>query len=100
MSKIKRTLLYSVLLSGLAIMPVAAFGAGNNENNGNMKNKTEQMGDSSYGIDFYKKGDAEKNDKETAYWHRSYRYRPYYHYYPYRPYYYNYYYRHSPYYYW
>lgn len=86
MSKVKRTLLYSVLLSCLAVMPVTAFGAGQYdgyemEKGEGMSPKKEKM--------------EQKGEKETAdrvhfgvYYGRPYYYRPYYYNYPYRPYYY------------
>lgn len=106
MSKLKRTLLYSLLLSALAVMPVSAFaGYGNGNGNGNGDNdvdkKTERKLDESqlpkadqtsyryggrYGFGFY--------------YGRPYYYQPYYYSYPYRPYYYRYYYYNRPYYWW
>ncbi len=98
MSKIKRTLLYSLLMSSLAIMPVSVFAMGG-EHHGDspvVTPKTEEKADDQQ---LPKVEKARGRFNFGVYYGRPYYYRPYYYYYPYRPHYNRYYYN-RPYYRW
>ena len=102
MSKLKHTLLYSVLLSALAVMPVSAFtGDNGNGNDKGRYNDNDRKTEQRLNEEQYPRAEQTASRfRFGVYYGRPYYYRPYYYNYPYRPYYYRYNYYNRPYYYW